>query len=73
MLSTIQVVTGLLFLLLGLKTLLGTADPDAPPPAWTEHLTSISSGVAFALGLILALGLKVFMILLTGVTLILGA
>jgi hypothetical protein len=71
-LATLQVMGGAIFILIGLKTLVGS-DPDAPSPAWTQRLPAISAGAAFALGLLLALGLKLLMILVAAATVILEA
>jgi hypothetical protein len=70
--ASFQVLGGAVFILIGFRALV-RSDPDAPPPAWTQRIATMSVGAAFALGLLLALGLKLLMILVTADTLIVDA
>lgn len=49
----ISVAVGVLLIALGLKSLLGSSDPDASPPGWLESIDSISPPGAFAFGMAL--------------------
>jgi hypothetical protein len=49
----ISVAVGTLLIVLGLKSLLGSPDPDASPPGWLETIDNSSPSRAFALGMAL--------------------
>ena len=53
--GTIIAVVGALLLLLAVKQLLGSPDPDAPPPAYMAKLESMSVSGALVTGVVLAL------------------
>ena len=53
--GTIIAVVGVLLLLLAVKQLLGSPDPDAPPPAYMARLETMSVSGALVTGAILAL------------------
>jgi hypothetical protein len=44
---------GGLLIVLGLRSLLNTPDPDAQPPRWMESITSVSPARAFGIGMAL--------------------
>jgi hypothetical protein len=49
----ISAAVGVLLIVLGLKSLLGSPDPDASPPGWLQSLDNSSPSRAFALGMAL--------------------
>ena len=49
----ISATIGALLIVLGLRSLLHTPDPDAPPPRWVESINSMSPPRAFGLGMAL--------------------
>jgi Sap, sulfolipid-1-addressing protein len=44
---------GAMLIILGLRSLLGSPDPDAPPPGWLASINSMSPPRAFAVGVTL--------------------
>jgi hypothetical protein len=48
-----SVAVGALLIVLGLKSLLGSPDPDASPPGWLKTIDNSSPSRAFALGMAL--------------------
>jgi hypothetical protein len=44
---------GGLLIVLGLRSLLNTPDPDAPPPRWMESVSSMTPAKAFGIGMVL--------------------
>ena len=49
----ISTTVGALLLVLGLRSLLGSPDPDASPPGWMESINSVSPPKAFGIGMAL--------------------
>ena len=49
----ISVAVGALLLVIGLRSLLGSPDPDAPPPGWLASIDNSSPSRAFAVGMAL--------------------
>ena len=49
----ISTTVGALLVVLGLRSLLGSPDPDASPPGWMESINSVSSPKAFGIGMAL--------------------
>jgi hypothetical protein len=49
----ISATVGALLIVLGLRSLLGSSDPDASPPRWMETISSISPPGAFGFGMAL--------------------
>jgi Sap, sulfolipid-1-addressing protein len=72
--GTIIAVLGAVFLVMALKQILDTPDPDAPPPKFMTRLDSMSVAGATVFGLVLALiNLKQLGIYVAGVSLIVQA
>jgi hypothetical protein len=49
----ISATVGGLLIVLGLRSLLNTPDPDAPPPRWMESVSSMTPAKAFGIGMVL--------------------
>jgi hypothetical protein len=49
----ISTTVGALLVVLGLRSLLGSPDPDASPPGWMESINSVSPPKAFGIGMAL--------------------
>jgi Sap-like sulfolipid-1-addressing protein len=65
---------GGLLIVLGLRSLLNTPDPDAPPPRWMESVTSTSPARAFGIGVALfPIQIKNFAIFVACVNLVVTA
>jgi Sap, sulfolipid-1-addressing protein len=72
--GTIIAVLGVVFLVMALKQIVDTPDPDAPPPKFMTKLDSMSVAGATVFGLVLALiNLKQLGIYVAGVSLIVQA
>lgn len=69
-LDIIQVVAGISLLVIAVRTLFVAPDPDALPSRWMQRITSISTGQALLVGIILACSIRYLLIFLGGVILI---
>ena len=69
-LDSLLVVAGVFLLVLAARSFFFAPNPDASPPGWMRHITTISPGKAFLFGIILAFSLRYLLIFLSGVALI---
>jgi Na+-driven multidrug efflux pump len=51
--EVISVAVGALLIVLGVRSLLGSSDPDASPPGWLESIDNSTTSRAFGLGMAL--------------------
>jgi hypothetical protein len=51
--SVLSATVGGLLIVLGLRSLLNTPDPDAPPPRWMESVSFMTPAKAFGIGMVL--------------------
>jgi hypothetical protein len=68
--DVILVVAGVFLLILAARSFFIAPNPDAPPSAWMQRLTTLSPGQAFLFGIILACSIRYLLIFLSGVALI---